>query len=218
MVDFLVGPDQEIFRVHKKLFLAKVPYFENKFSPASGDLVYETKALPADDPAAFYLLVQYTYDLKLHGYDVGSWENIALYSLAAKYDVYDLCNSLMDALILCHKRSQRLLMTPKYVRWTVEQQTTLDSKLVDYCIHMIHHIVFRKAYVMEGEQICSRFFSWWPPGEIAKLKEDLKHIPSFAARYTELESPYVTGDPREFPRCYFHVHPEGEKCGLGYKS
>jgi hypothetical protein len=120
---FLVGPAGTPFQVHKELLFERIPYLDVDDPP-------NPKLLPDDDPTVFQFLMNYVCEPRgrippvkptnAGGEIISPWEAIALYSLAEKWEVYDLSDAVMSRLVEYHKEMD-VLPSPAFVRRAYEQ-------------------------------------------------------------------------------------------------
>ncbi|TVY93346.1 hypothetical protein LAWI1_G002208 [Lachnellula willkommii] len=217
MVDILVGPDKKLFRVHKTFLCRRIPYFDKMFNGAFKE-AGGVAELPEDDPAAFDLLMEWTYNsnprrlrdlVPVIDSDMvsrPSWDVVAFYALAMKLCLPDLQDLIMIVLIRYDKRAHELPSIDFMSRaWA---QTGEDSQLCDYCLQSIQWILTPPTE-KEAE-------SRWPTKEVLKMFQD---HPSFNNAYITLSRTQEPEDPREIEdKCYFHVHGTDDKCPPNYKK
>ncbi len=210
MVDIYVGPEETLFRVHKKRLCDRIPFFEKMFKGGFKEASDNVARLPEDDPVAFDILVDWAYspspriirDLlnvtDKDGATVASWDPVAFYTLAEKYCLPELQDIIMDVMIKYHK-AQRELPSPDFA-YRAYNDTSGDSPISKYALKSIYYIL------KEG----SENESGWENEEIEKL---FKELPTFAVDYLGLERKKATPiDPRTSRRCEYHVHGEDEPC------
>ncbi|CZR69865.1 uncharacterized protein PAC_19765 [Phialocephala subalpina] len=189
MVDLLVGPENELFRVHKKLSTENVARF------------------PEDDPAAFDLLIKWIYSTsKRHirdldavqiegeeGHTEASWDAINFYSLAEKCCLPELQDTTMNVLARYHRMADEL-PSPSFV-CRAYARTSAGLSLSRYCTKSIYWVLD------EGIN------NGWPTEEVQKLFQD---HPTFSMDYINLQRTKSACDPRKSDRCSFHVHGSKE--------
>ncbi|TVY44211.1 hypothetical protein LSUB1_G002339 [Lachnellula subtilissima] len=217
MVDILVGPKKKLFRVHKTYLCRRIPYFDKMFNGAFKE-AGGVAELPEDDPAAFDLLMEWTYcpnprrlrDLvpitDSDKVSRASWDVVAFYALATKLCLPDLQDIIMNSLIRYHKRCNELPSIDFVSRAWV--QAGEDSRLCDYCLQSLQWVL-----APDAEQGVK---SKWPTIEVVKLFQD---HPSFNNAYINLGRSDAPEDPREIENmCYFHAHGVDEECPPNHRK
>jgi hypothetical protein len=219
MVDIYVGPQSQLFRVHKSFLTSKIPSFEKMFSNEFKEAKKNKAIFPEDDPEAFEILIEWVYTgiLRPLGHltdevgnkikdDDGSfiltWNFYRTYGLANK-----LCiNSLMDMLI---SDRIRLSNAVNVFDGLTSLKTDLPklsrgSNLRKYFIHVLHYILEERHTEADLKK--------WPTEEIQKLMENAE----IALDILKLIRNHPPGthvqDPRKLPLCNFHTHGKDEEC------
>jgi len=217
MADIYVGPSKKLFRLYKTKLCSRIPYFDKMFNgglrkASDNNVAY----LEEDDPASFDLLADWvnhpttskssrriremTTVKHKEGNEMASWDAVGFYSLAEKYCLPELQDSIMDTLIQYHKERNELPSVNFVFRAC--KHTSAGSLLARYCVESILYVVGEAG---EDDR--------WSTKEVARL---FRELPTFASEYVAVQrNKGLDGrrkDPRYAIRCYFHIHDRGEPC------
>lgn len=66
MVDIFVGPEKQLFRLHKHLLMQKIPYFQIMFTINMRETFENAATLPEDNPEVFGFLCAWIYTNEIH--------------------------------------------------------------------------------------------------------------------------------------------------------
>lgn len=206
MVDLYVGPEEEHFRVHKEKLCSRIPYFEKMFNGQFKKASDNIAKFPEDNAAAFDVLMEwvYSYDIR-HIRDLvdegtddesdPSWDAVEFYSLAEKFCLPSLQDTIMNVIVRFHK-SWDELPSPDFVD-RAYSRTSAGSPLSKYCARAIYYIMDNG--IEDG----------WPTEALQKLFQE---HPTFSFDYITLQRGDSAYHPATATRCTFHVHGEGEPC------
>jgi hypothetical protein len=208
MVDIYVGPEEVHFRIHKRILCDRVPYFHKMFTSGFKEGSENTARFPEDDPDSFDMLVDWIYFYNIRGLakmkdsdgnDIITWDPVRFYCLAEKLCLPMVMDNIMDTLRKYHKKMQEL-PSPDFI-YRAYASTSDKSPLRNYCLMTIRYILadLSKDETEEG----------WPTSEIQKLFKDHD---GFASDYITATRDGISGDPRDLPKCFFHVHGDDEPC------
>jgi hypothetical protein len=193
VIIFLVGPAGTPFHVHKNRLSERFPSLDVNSIP-------NPQSHPRDDPSIFRFLVAYLHNphsrippvglwnLNAVGEVISPWEAIPLYSLAEKWELYELRDSVMSRLKQYHKEMD-LLPTPDFVRDAYEQtdpNSGAKTPLKNYCVRAFRYMHRRRHH--------HKYREIWPTRKSVELFDE------FPAFLELVESFNLRGDPRQDPR------------------
>ncbi|KAF4628130.1 hypothetical protein G7Y89_g10020 [Cudoniella acicularis] len=212
MVNIYVGSEEFLFRVHKKILCARIPYFDKMFNSGFKEGTELMAKLPEEEPVTFDLLVEWVYQSfpypirKLEavrnseGDLTPSWDVIAFYALAGRMCLPNLQDLIMDACIRYHKSVKELPSVEFAERAYLE--TGDDSRLSAYALSTIFYVIaHRDAY---------EFDNGWSTDAIHTLFQD---VPQFSYDYiNHARAAIQSKDPRDREACFYHKHSPHDPC------
>lgn len=104
MVQTRVGPDQEVFTIHKNLLCNTAPYFKAALNGSFIEAQEQSIEMPEDDPTMFECFQVWIYTGSIVGAnetknDVETSILVKVYTFAERLDIVDLQNVAMNLLI-----------------------------------------------------------------------------------------------------------------------
>ncbi|TVY49193.1 Actin-binding protein [Lachnellula occidentalis] len=209
MVDILIGPGKETFRVHKNLLCTKVPYFHKMFSGGFKEASEQAAKMPDDDPGTFGLFLEWLYagritpipPIKPNGRDEHReiyFRRVKLYCFAEKIVCPKLMDYTMTVIISTHLRTNTL---PRFEPITfVYQNSPSCSVLRKFMSLAVYRVVTK----------CSTEF--WTNEDIREfLLRDEEGVMDLV-KLLRHSSGKIAEDPSKMALCTFHVHPKTEEC------
>jgi hypothetical protein len=107
MVDLIVGPDQESFRVHKAILCARAAYFQTMFDGNFKEAQELRATLPEDDPHTVGLFIEWAYAGRVATNEPIS-DQILLYGFAEKLCLDELADHVMTNIMSMIARRREL--------------------------------------------------------------------------------------------------------------
>lgn len=208
MVDLYVGPDQELYRIHKQALCSRIPYFSSMFSSSSSfrEAVEATARFPEDTPESFDILLEWVYQGRLRKLasinEEGkrNYDPYALYILLDKLRLPALMDHLAD-MIVEHHRAINKSVSPRTIA-KIYQNTSPNCPLRKYCLQRLYNSI---AHPHPGQEYNPRWKVMLLENE--ELLDDYLKLQH--AHADKLFSRHVPGAA---PRCEYHSHGVGETC------
>lgn len=210
MVDIFVGPEKQLFRLHKQVLCERVPYFDKMFNGGFKEAKEGRATLPEDTVDAFDLLVGWVYsgdvrplvqvDCTEKCKMCTNWDAPVAYELASKLCLPELMNRVMDEYINLQQRS--LLFPSIQCMDVVYKLTPQGCGFRKYISHMLHFVLVNPSL---GEN-----WSVKDLYELTKSNEELGRDLLWLVRNHPRLFPVY--DPTKVPRCLFHEHLVHEPC------
>ena len=215
MVDILVGPERELFRLHKQLLCRICEYFNKALTGNFKEAQENSLALPEENSNAFALFVNWVYRSTVPVKNTsGAEDNVALYNLyifAEKICLPGLANKAMNAIRELHNRLPVDALWHSDLVVNVYNNTEKGSALRRYCVHKM---VF--DFSMEFEDLT---------GGVLVNEEGLKHLFTICndqdlhsdffkhlQRFSVIRPPCDPSELEKFDSCYFHEHDAETEC------
>jgi hypothetical protein len=204
MVELKVGPQKQLFRVHKAILCKKVAFFDKMFNGGWKEASNNSATLPEDSPESIDLLIGWVYSntirpLTVHGSaDTYSWQPVPFWELADKLCLPELQDRIMDAWIRLFNAKNFLLGAPQ-----IEECYNLTAEGSPIRHYACQSFVFGTLTFVE---------SAWPIASyqpLLKKNDDLARDFLLALRG---QAGIAPSDPRKLPKCDFHVHEKGAPC------
>lgn len=203
MVKISVGPEKQLFRVHKELLCSRSPYFKAMFTSGFAETASQSASLPEDKPDILGLFLEWVYGGRvLHA---ATWtrktsmgNKIHLYNFAEKICLDELADFTMTSL-MSDLREGRSLVGIFAVKMTY-RETPAGSPLRKFLCHGIHYVTHTTK---EGAN--------WPA---KTLCDALTEVPELLQDFIEIsrELGGTIENPTEMPKCKFHKHAKGAEC------
>ena len=170
MVTLNVGPDRHTFHVHPELLFKVSPVFKAAFSGAYQESSERCMALPDEEPETVERLTQWLYsrsfsltdDVSFESADERYWQLARLNTLADKFDIGLLKNSIIDELFATRRTPEVWPPQPPVIAYIYENTTETSS--------------LRK--LMVGWYVWQIDPAWYTSSDTPAI---LEHIPMFAA-------------------------------------
>lgn len=207
MVDILVGPDKELFRVHKNLLCARMPVFDNMFNGGFKEAAEDRAKLPEDDPRTFEFVLEWLYTSQFRQIP---YERImllaplycSLYAFAEKYCQSELMDFAMSS-YLTFLQNHRRLPSVQDIEFTYEH-TASGSPLRRLMVQSLSWVIVNKPN--KGE---------WVSGSLCKVLHASKELLMDYLDYNRMRVAKEVVNPISWTdECYFHVHAKGEACSV----
>ena len=203
MVEIFVGPEEQLFRVYKKVLCDKIDYFDKMFNGGFKEATEGKATLPEDKPESFDLLLGWVYHGTIRPLTFTrketrsrySWCPIKFYILAEKFCLSNLQDRIMSAMMETDNTGNTLKAGCHAS--LVYQGTYPNSPLRKYAIQGM-------AYLLLNEPNCptSAFLTSLENKDLARdFLESLRG-----------QSSKQVPDPRYLPKCDFHCHEKGADC------
>lgn len=209
MVDISVGPEKELFRIHKDLLCGRVQYFERMFNGGFKEAQEQAAFLPEDDAGAFAYFVKWLYSGDLSSISAAAQKPpqgwlalnralIRLHAFADKICETDLADRVMTLILSIfyehgYPPPNQLVALHGYT----SSGTSLHKFIVDlsrYCLastpEMPSHLKQERA------------------ATICQSKDMAVDIVMSMAADAAVPNP-LTQD-----RCYYHLHAPEHSCGI----
>ncbi|KAF7855989.1 hypothetical protein EAF04_009945 [Stromatinia cepivora] len=197
-----VGREAVLFRVHKKLLCAKVPYFE-RFLDENGDIL----KLVDDSPECFDLPLEWVYNNRLRmlksrldsesGTYNTSWNPIALYIFARRLDLGEFMVRIIDLMRQVDFRQNSHYDARKI------RQVFHDDALCEGISDLQNYVVELTVYIIRTAKTDSD-----PTIDTTDLL-DLMQIEMFAEEFILFNRQNKAIDPRKTANtCIYHTHEE----------
>jgi hypothetical protein len=217
MVTLCVGPENYVFRVHKKPLCKKIAYFAKMFNGKFEEAITSTATFPEDESLNFGRLLNWVYQdiiptVTFHKNEDGKWhENwdvLKLYVLAEKLCVSEVMDRALDAYMAAQRRSKILADIDDVDAGYSDtgESSTLRKFL---CQTFIYALIFFDNGRPGG--------SWENKGMQMLL---VKH-PDLARDIVPILRGTMgkrVAHPLQASKCAFHAHGENEPCYLGASS
>ena len=190
----------DTFHVHQQLLLKSSPVFEAAFSGACQESIEHRMALPEDDPETVERLMQWLYFKSLgltkainsESSDERYWQLARLNTLADKFDVRLLKNSIIDELFALNMTPDVWSPQPPVVAYIYENTTEISSLrklIVEWYVWQIDH----DWYTFSGTPAILE--------DIPKFAADLAIAMSRRVRKSKSKSPFCSN-----PSNYYEDH------------
>ena len=209
MVDLLVGPEAQVIRIHKA-FLCKISYFDKMFNVSFREAHEQKTSFPEDNPKAFGILVDWIHTDTIPGLcfvgdpkkKVMSWNPFTLYSLAEKFCLSNLMDTIMDAYRKRHGKGNKILT---YANIQACYDFSADgSTLRRFAFDSFCYLMGRRLSEKERE-----IWSNQGASDLLKANDDLRN--AFIPRL-RCEGIHIRIDPRRGFHCEYHCHGKEEAC------
>ncbi|KUJ10645.1 uncharacterized protein LY89DRAFT_595908 [Mollisia scopiformis] len=205
MVDILVGPEQELFRVHLKILPKKVAYFQKMFSSGFKEAVERKAYLPEDSPEAFHLFLEWLYIENFRTSDKADGKDglrVKVYCLAEKICQPDLMDYTISSIISNLDRDGRILLTSTML--SAYKSSDPDSKLRKFVARCFFYALYSDPN-SNGD---------WNIEELSEAMNASQDLCRDALTLVRdlLQYGGSRVDPRRLAKCTFHTHEKGAAC------
>ncbi|KAN0122059.1 hypothetical protein V8E51_000385 [Hyaloscypha variabilis] len=215
VVQIFVGPEKQLFQVHKTLLCSASEFFKKAFNGDFVEAFINQMDLPEDKPEIFAMFVAWLYgngklvfDLENCGAFSGVDELIQLYVFANGKCCDALKNSTMDMLRAGLAQSV-LHLDEKQIQYIfANTYSTAEAPIRRFCVAWITYGMPKRWIDVEDVM------------ELFKSSPDiLMEYLNFQAEYPvpeiHYENPEISRVGRLYKPCFFHMHKVDEICTAG---
>ena len=204
----VVGKDKFVYHVHKKLLMEKSPFFQACLSSGMVEQQTNEVVLPQDLWLAFDFVVNWIYSDKIKRLPLTLESAMAAtkaWVLADKLCMPKLQNVLMDRIRELWRDDP---MHPFFLLWTA-RNTTDESPIHRFIMDQLSHDMVH----------ASDFYNATEPTEAKSLPKSLGTLmadPDISLKLLWQTNKMARGQraPAKLKGCHYHVHKDGEACGL----
>lgn len=207
MVDILVGPRKQSFRVHKNRLCSRAPVFRKILNGSFKEAKEQCAELPEDDPEVFSMFLEWLYSQRIARLgksapdSTSSLDHIKLYCFAEKYCLSDLMDFAVSALFafLVDATCLPILTTIQYVY----EHTASGSPIRPFMIQVLQYVAIHKSDS-----------GYWKTDDLCNMMIGCRELTmDYLQLVRETNGVYIH-NPRKLDPCLFHVHGEKEVCSV----
>ena len=208
MVDILVGPANQKFRVHKAPLCSRAPVFQKMFNGVFKEATDQAASLPDDLLAAFNLFLEWLDASSVIQADINNttigpiFDRIKLYCFGDKYCLPNLMDCAISSIISHFERSKTWpsAIQVAYVFGNTASGSHLQSLIAD----LLHYII--RCYTNTG--------CWFAAviADIMMCSKDLVQDVVFRMRAVDKQQSELPTYPLHSSKCTYHLLAKDVKC------
>lgn len=219
MVDILVGPKKQLFRVHKKPLCSRVSYFDKMLNGSFMEAGEQRAELPEDDCDVFNLFLEWLYIRRLPAIDVAVHDKfklsnpnkspfihrIKLYCFAEKLCLSSLMDYTMTVLMESYLTLRRL---PSFAAMDqIYKHTSSSSPLRRFVAMNAHYIIVTMDDTDHS--------GYWNTTDLTAVMNANSDLVADVLKLMRKTYKAEVFSPKMLKPCLFHVHEKDGSC-LGF--